>query len=100
MNRMHSKVTSGRRWLGLAVGATLIGAAVVTELRKPAATRTWEGRIASRIPYDLRPPTFLRARDRLWNPGDRRIVVPTVFGVGWTINFGRLLMPWVAELPN
>jgi uncharacterized membrane protein len=34
----------------------------------------------------------------MWNPADRHILVPTVFGVGWTINFGRLLMPWKAEL--
>jgi hypothetical protein len=82
------------------VGLILIGAAVASELRKPAGERTWEGRIAGRIPYDLRPPTVARAHERLWNAADRRILVPTVFGVGWTINFGRLLEPWVAELPQ
>jgi hypothetical protein len=78
---------------------TLIGAALATELRKPAEERTWQGRIAGRVPYDLRPPTLARVHERLWNPADRRILVPTVFGVGWTVNLGRLLEPWVAELP-
>jgi len=79
---------------------TLIGAALATELRKPAEERTCQGRIAGRVPYDLRPPTLARGHERLWNPGDRRILVPTVFGVGWTVNLGRLLEPWVAELPQ
>jgi hypothetical protein len=87
------------RWLGLGVGATLIGAAVATELRKSAQERTWHGRIAGRVPYDLRPPTLSRVRGRLWNPADHRVLVPTVFGVGWTINVGRVLDPWVAKLP-
>jgi len=94
----HSR-TSRRRWLGPVVGASLLGAAVITELRKPADQRIWEGAIAGRIPYDLRRPTLARARERLWNPADRRIIVPTVLGVGWTVNLGRLLEPWVAELP-
>jgi hypothetical protein len=87
------------RRLGLVVGVSLFAAALITELRKPEKTRTWEGRIAGRLPYDLRRPTLTRARERLWNPADRRILVPTVFGVGWTVNLGRLLEPWVAELP-
>lgn len=73
------------------MGAALIGAALATELRKPPSQRTWHGRIAGRVPYDLRPPTLTRVRERLWNPADRRILVPTVFGVGWTVNAGRLL---------
>lgn len=103
-NRDNMPVNSGRqrtttwsRWLGLGVGVTLIGAALATELRKPAEERTWHGRIADRVPYDLRPPTLARVHERLWNPADRRILVPTVFGVGWTVNLGRLLEPWVAE---
>jgi Family of unknown function (DUF5808) len=79
------------------VGATLLGAALATELRKPAEDRTWQGRIAGRVPYDLRPPTLARVHERVWNPADRRIVVPTVFGVGWTVNLGRLLAPRVRD---
>jgi hypothetical protein len=78
----------------------LIGAALTTELRKPTDERTWQGRIGGLIPYDLRPPTIARVKERLWNPADRRILVPTVFGVGWTVNLGRLLQPWLAKPPG
>jgi hypothetical protein len=88
------------RWLGVGVGLTLIGIAVAIELRKPPEERTWHGSIAGGIPYDLRPPTLARVRERLWNPSDRRVVVPTVFGVGWTVNLGRRMEPWVAGLPE
>ena len=99
MNTADRKVRSWTRWVGLAVGVALLGTALISELRKPAGARTWEGRIARKIPYDLRRPTLARIRQRLWNPADRRILVPTVFGVGWTVNLGRLLKPWVAEQP-
>ena len=95
----RQRIRTWSRWLGLGVGVTLFGLAVLTEVAKPAAERTWQGSIAGRLPYDLRPPTLARVRERLWNPADRRILVPTVFGVGWTVNLGRLLEPWVAELP-
>ncbi len=42
------------------------------------------------IPCDLRPPTRARIRERIWNPDNPRIIVPRVFGAGWTINLGRL----------
>jgi Family of unknown function (DUF5808) len=100
MSRKRASTDTRRRWIGLGVGAALLGAALATELRKPAGERTWQGRIAGRVPYDLRPPTPTRVRHRLWNPADRRLLVPTVFGVGWTVNLGRLLEPWVAELPE
>jgi hypothetical protein len=80
-----------RRWLGLGLGTALLGAALATELRKPAGDRTWHGRIAGRVPYDLRPPTLARVQERLWNRADRHILFPTVFGFGWTVNRGRLL---------
>jgi hypothetical protein len=94
--RRLSKPPRPRRFR-LVLGLALIAAAVGTELRKPAAERTWEGRIAGLLPYDLRPPTPARIRERLWNPEDRRILVPTVFGVGWTVNFGRLLRRGAAD---
>ena len=87
---------SRARWPGLGIGFILIGAAVATELLKPAEERTWEGRIAGVVPYDLRRPTLARVRERLWNPADHRVFVPTVFGVGWTVNFGRLFKRRVA----
>lgn len=82
----------------MGLGVIALGVAVATELRKPAEERTWEGRIAGFVPYDLRPPTIARARERLWNASDRRILVPTVFGVGWTVNLRRLLEPLLAKL--
>lgn len=44
------------------------------------------GKIFGLIPYDFRLPTPARARERLWNAGDERFLVPTLFGVGWTAN--------------
>ena len=99
MNTANRKARSRTRWVGPVVGVVLLATALISELRKPAGARTWEGRIARKIPYDLRRPTLARIRERFWNPADRRILVPTVFGVGWTVNLGRLLKPWVAEQP-
>lgn len=90
MSKDRQKRRAWSRRIGPGVGVILIGAAVATELRKPAEQRTWQGRLAGWVPYDLRPPTPGRVRQRLWNPADHRIFVPTVFGVGWTINLGRL----------
>jgi len=73
------------------VAVGLLIASVVQELRKPADERTWHGTIASVFPYDLRVPTMDRVRDAFWNPNDPRVVVPTVFGVGWSVNVHALL---------
>ena len=64
--------------------------AVVEQLRRAPADRTWEGQVAGIVPYDFRMPTLERARSRWWNPDDSRVIVPQVFGVGWTLNLGRL----------
>lgn len=69
--------------VGLAV------AAVVKELRTPAEDRQWHGSLGF-VPYDLRPPTFARIKQRMWNPDEDRVISPRVFGVGWTVNLGRL----------
>jgi Family of unknown function (DUF5808) len=71
-------------------GVALVGAAVVTELRKPKSEQTWHGRVGGVVPYDLRPPTWKRVHNTLWNPDNRKLVVPHAFGVGWTLNLGRL----------
>ncbi len=42
------------------------------------------------MPYDFRVPTLGRIKERMWNPDDPRVVVPRVFGAGWTINFATL----------
>ena len=43
------------------------------------------------VPYDFRVPTVDRLRERLWNEDDDRIFTPMVFGVGWSINFLRVV---------
>lgn len=68
-----------------------IGAiALLQELRKPKADREWNGRVGF-VPYDFRLPTPSRVRERYWNPDDERIFVPQLFGVGWTVNLGRVV---------
>jgi hypothetical protein len=74
-----------------AIGLLLAGGVVVRELRRPPAERNWHGTLAGVVPYDLRRPTVARVRERLWAPDDPRIVMPRVFGVGWTLNLGRLV---------
>lgn len=78
------------RGLASAVSAGLLGAAVVHELRKPAGERAWHGRLWNRIPYELGPPTVERLRHAYWAPENRRVFTDTPFGVGWSVNMGRL----------
>ena len=73
----------------IAVGLLIV--AIVQELRKPPAERTWHGRVVGFVPYDLRVPTLARARATFWNPGNSRLVVPTLFGVGWSLNLHALV---------
>jgi hypothetical protein len=80
----------GLRKLITLVTIALTVAAVVKELRTPQAERTWHGKVASVVPYELRVPTLERARDRLWNPEAENVVGPRVFGVGWTVNLGKV----------
>lgn len=75
---------------GIAIASGLLGVAIGTELAKPPSDRTWEGRICGFVPYDLRLPTLERARSRLWDPDSAQIITPRVFGVGWTVNAGRV----------
>jgi hypothetical protein len=65
--------------------------AVATELRKPREERTWQGRLAGVVPYDFRPPTLAKIRQRWWNPEDERVFTEHVFGVGWSVNLARVL---------
>jgi hypothetical protein len=63
----------------------------VDQLRRPSEERTWEGTVVGFVPYDFRMPTIERARSRWWNPDEPRLFVPQVFGLGWTVNFARLV---------
>ena len=71
-------------------GMALVAAAVYQELQKPPEEREWHGKLGDVIPYDFRPPTIERLRQRLWNPDDPRILTEHVFGVGWAVNFYTL----------
>lgn len=66
----------------------IAAAAIVQELQKPKDEREWNGTVAGIVPYDFRLPTGDRVRDRLWNP-DGPLFGPQVFGVGWSVNFGK-----------
>jgi hypothetical protein len=81
----------GTRGLLRLIGIGLLLAAVVKELRTPAPERTWHGVVAGFVPYDLRRPTPARLRERLWAPDDTRLFTPQPFGVGWTLNVGRVV---------
>lgn len=71
--------------------AGLVGTAVGTELAKPPEQRTWHGTVAGVLPYDLRPPTAERIRTGLLESDSESLIIPHVFGVGWTLNVGRIL---------
>jgi hypothetical protein len=73
------------------IGIGLLVAAVMKELRTPPEQRTWHGVLAGFVPYDLRRPTVARLRERLWAPDDARLFTPQPFGVGWTVNAGRVV---------
>ncbi len=48
------------------------------------------GKIFGLVPYDLRTPSLRRARGTFWNARERRFLVPTFFGVGWTVNLRNM----------
>jgi hypothetical protein len=73
----------------LATVAALV-AAVKQELEKPEGQRTWHGTVAGFVPYDFRAPTAEKVKATLFDPDNDNIVVPQVWGVGWTLNLGRL----------
>ena len=74
-----------RRAVRLAV-VSLVVAAVATELAKPEAERTWNGRVFGLVPYDFRPPTWERIRTAYWYPDSQQLFSDRVFGVGWAVN--------------
>lgn len=46
-----------------------------------------QGRILG-MPYDFRRPTWRKVASRMYAPGDS-MLVPKVFGVGWTLNLAH-----------
>jgi hypothetical protein len=71
-----------RKWCAGMLQATVVALAL---------EREWHGKIAGFIPYDFRVPTIERFKEAYWNPYERRVLIPEVFGIGWAINFYRLL---------
>jgi hypothetical protein len=76
------------------LGPLLLIAALVTEMRKDPAARTGTGKVAGFVPYDFRPPTFERVKESVWDPNSDRLLTPSPFGVGWTINLAEALKLW------
>jgi len=76
----------GVRRLFRLVAFGLFAAAIATELSKPEAERTWQGKVFGVVPYDFRPPTWQRIRDAYWNPESDVLFSDRVFGVGWAVN--------------
>ena len=84
----------GDKWFSRALLVTVVTltlAAVFQELEKPKEERKWHGKVAGIIPYDFRLPTLERFLGAYWNPYERRVFTPEVFGIGWAINFYTLL---------
>jgi len=76
--------------------AALMGLAIREQLQMPPEERTWHGTLFN-IPYDFRWPTIERLRETFWNKDTARVLVPQVFGMGWSINFYPLINPPNAE---
>ena len=61
-------------------------AAVYQELRKPAAQRSWHGKVLGVVPYDFRVPTLDRLKASYWAPDSPHVFTDRVLGVGWGVN--------------
>lgn len=72
------------------LGFSVLVSLIITELRKRPDERTWHGEVGGLVPYELRPPTPARFLSAWWSPGRNQILTPTTWGVGWSINVGRL----------
>ncbi len=83
-------MTKLRRLMKVTSLLLLLGA-VREEMNKPEADRTWSGMVGGIVPYDFTPPTFDRLKAAVWTPDVERLITPHPWGVGWTINLGRLL---------
>ena len=44
------------------------------------------GKLFGMVPYDSTVPSLPRVRRKVWNPDGGRLLVPTLFGIGWTVN--------------
>ncbi|MEO6295440.1 MAG: hypothetical protein ABIP01_01475 [Candidatus Limnocylindria bacterium] len=76
--------------LRMAVFGAVAGA-LYTELRKPAADRTWTGKVLGVVPYDFRLPSLEGLREAYWNPRSPKMFSPRPLGVGWAVNIPTVL---------
>jgi hypothetical protein len=42
------------------------------------------------LPVETRGPVSAEVRSRTWDPMSTRVIVPRLFGIGWTVNLGAL----------
>jgi hypothetical protein len=68
------------------VWVLVLGAAVVDAVRK----NRLHGEVFGFVPYEFRMPNFERVRGHAWDPDSQRVLTPTTFGVGWSVNLGRV----------
>ena len=71
--------------ISFVVAAVAVGVAILDQLRRPAEQWTWQGSLWG-IPYDFRLPTPQRIQEKVWNKNTSRIIMPHIFGVGWSFN--------------
>ncbi len=69
---------------------TIALVAIAQQMEKPPEKRTWHGDVTF-VPYDFRLPSLRRLRDAFWNPYESRLLTPAFWGIGWSVNFHRLL---------
>jgi len=62
---------------------------VLDAFARPADPAEGEGEVFG-VPFETRGPTDPAVRSRIWAPADPRILVPRMFGVGWTVNLGAV----------
>ena len=67
-----------------------VAQAISEQLRRDKADRDWHGKVAGVVPYDFRPPTPTRIKQAFWAP-EEAFVTPHSFGVGWSVNLGRIV---------
>lgn len=91
MKRKKRSIFGNTLWRTVVI--VLVGLAVRDQLRLPPEERTWHGRVGDVIPYDFRRPTLERILATYWNKESSQILVPQVFGVGWTVNLYPLFHP-------
>ncbi len=68
----------------------LVALALLDQLVRDPRYRDWHGSVLG-VPYDFRLPNAARLQQSVWAPDDGRLLTPHLFGIGWTLNLGRLL---------